>query len=154
MKLTKSISVNGVIIPAGTNLEFSNEGLTTFKGQTVNRKLIPQTALEAKEGKKPSILKRLIDFLNKNVGKTLSKQEIVKGTFEDVKEGTYSTALAGYMTKLFYALYLFPMYDKKGSWHVVKKIPDMTTTELNKYQWNEEVRLASRKFDAEREKLK
>lgn len=30
----------------------------------------------------------------------------------------------------------------------------MTTTELNKYQWNEEVRLASRKFDAEREKLK
>lgn len=40
MKTTKSIQINGVSIPAGTNLEFSCEGLCTYKGVEISQEAL------------------------------------------------------------------------------------------------------------------
>ena len=40
MKTTKSIRISGVSIPAGTNLEFSCEGLCTYKGVEISQEAL------------------------------------------------------------------------------------------------------------------
>jgi hypothetical protein len=40
MKTTKSVQINGVSIPAGTNLEFSCEGLCTYKGVEISQEAL------------------------------------------------------------------------------------------------------------------
>jgi hypothetical protein len=48
MKLTKSINVQGTIVPAGTELHFSNEGIGYYNGIEVRRDMFPEVAIEAK----------------------------------------------------------------------------------------------------------
>jgi hypothetical protein len=47
MKLTKTINVQGTIVPAGTELHFSNEGIGYYNGIEVKKDLIPEVATEA-----------------------------------------------------------------------------------------------------------
>jgi hypothetical protein len=51
MKLTKSINVQGTIVPAGTELHFSNEGIGYYNGIEVQRDMFPEVAIEAKRVK-------------------------------------------------------------------------------------------------------
>jgi hypothetical protein len=51
MKLTKAINVQGLTIPAGTELHFSNEGIGYYNGQEIQKALIPEVATEAKPPK-------------------------------------------------------------------------------------------------------
>ena len=47
MKLKKNLRIGNRIIPAGTNLDFSNEGYATYKGVRIHENQIPEVAIEA-----------------------------------------------------------------------------------------------------------
>jgi hypothetical protein len=47
MKLSKSINTGNLVIPAGTEIKFSTEGIGYFRGQKIEKDLIPVAALES-----------------------------------------------------------------------------------------------------------
>lgn len=61
LKIKRSIDLNGTIVPKGTELSFSTEGVAYFKGKKVEKALIPLVALESfdtkvKVGDKVSVI--------------------------------------------------------------------------------------------------
>jgi hypothetical protein len=55
MKLTKTINVQGTIVPAGTELHFSNEGVGYYEGVEVKKDLIPEVAVERQAAKRVQV---------------------------------------------------------------------------------------------------
>jgi hypothetical protein len=78
MKLTKTISVQGTIVPAGTELHFSNEGIGYYNGQEIQKALIPEVAIEAKPGYGPDGAQAILSEIQRD-GRLLGqyKPEIV-----------------------------------------------------------------------------
>jgi hypothetical protein len=70
IKLTKSINTGKVVIPAGAEIKFSNEGVGYFQGQKIEQDLIPLTALEAFSADDLDETVKLINKKSKNPGFT------------------------------------------------------------------------------------
>ena len=49
MKLIKSIRVGRMVVPAGTTLNFSNEGYMRYKGINIHKSCVPEVAIESEE---------------------------------------------------------------------------------------------------------